>query len=144
MRKIKNLWNCMHCKLTFSGKREWSLHRARVHDKPYACFCGKRFGRKWDLKIHKNIHTNSKEYTCKVCSKGFADPSSLRRHEKIHSEREKVACSICGVELLPSSYALHFESHLTTIRHSCSQCPKVYKWKTSLAKHIRKCHPCTV
>lgn len=38
------------------------------------------------LRLHKQIHSDDKPYTCDVCGKGFRQISQMRNHQTIHSE----------------------------------------------------------
>ncbi|KAL5015595.1 hypothetical protein ScPMuIL_007322 [Solemya velum] len=38
------------------------------------------------LRLHKQIHSDDKPYTCDVCGKGFRQISQMRNHQMIHSE----------------------------------------------------------
>jgi len=49
----------------------------------YSCeVCRKPFVTEKALKMHENIHTGAKPYTCQVCGKAFNHISNRQRHEK--------------------------------------------------------------
>lgn len=50
----------------------------------YACYlCHKSFVRKFNMKLHMNIHTGMRTYTCHLCDKSYRHPSYLNAHRKI-------------------------------------------------------------
>lgn len=56
---------------------------------PYTCDvvgCGKRFGKKFNLKAHKRVHTGDEPFHCSypACGKKFKWKSSLTFHEGLH------------------------------------------------------------
>lgn len=50
----------------------------------YACYlCQKSFKRKFNLKLHMNMHSGTKLYTCHLCEKSYKHPSHLKAHTKM-------------------------------------------------------------
>ena len=53
-------------------------------------FCGKSFGKRWNLISHQRIHTGEKQFQCDICLKTFSWKGNLRRHRFLtHSKREE-------------------------------------------------------
>ena len=64
----------------------------------YLCeVCGKKFTRKYGLKIHTRLHQGVKPLQCDVCDKTFADPSNMAKHMRVHgmSGRVEYYCPYC-------------------------------------------------
>ncbi len=61
-----------------------------MEDNPNMCdVCGKVFGQKGNLLLHKHIHTGEKPYKCNMCGKTFNRKSSCERHEiRVHSAKQ--------------------------------------------------------
>ena len=52
-------------------------------EKPYRCdICSKGFGVKYNMVVHRRIHTKVKPYQCIQCSKAFAYRFTLNAHTK--------------------------------------------------------------
>ncbi len=63
----------------------------RGHDnvRPYACDfqpCGKTFTRSDELKRHKRIHNDDRNFPCPICRKKFLRSDHLSKHVLIHSK----------------------------------------------------------
>ncbi|KAK4159071.1 metallothionein expression activator [Cladorrhinum sp. PSN259] len=63
--------------------------------------CGKRFGRKENIKSHVQTHLNDRQYQCPSCHKCFVRQHDLKRHAKIHTGIKPYPCE-CG-----NSFARH-------------------------------------
>ena len=65
---------------------------------PFTCVypeCGKRFGRKENIRSHVQTHLNDRRFKCMHCSKRFVRQHDLKRHAKIHSGTKPYLCA-CG------------------------------------------------
>ena len=51
--------------------------------------CPKSFSQESDQKIHYNIHTGKKPYTCNFCKKAYTAPSTLQKHMKSKDHKFK-------------------------------------------------------
>ena len=79
--------------------------------KPFQCFrCGKQFGAKKYMSDHL-ARCGQSPYKCTVCQQSFKDRSARRDHVAKRHEGQFFVC----------------------------HCGKVYEWRTSLAKHRKKC-----
>jgi regulatory protein SWI5 len=63
--------------------------------------CGKRFGRKENIKSHVQTHLGDRQFQCIVCKKCFVRQHDLKRHSKIHTGIKPYPC-LCG-----NSFARH-------------------------------------
>ncbi|KAG6018117.1 hypothetical protein E4U54_002727 [Claviceps lovelessii] len=63
--------------------------------------CGKKFGRKENIKSHVQTHLNDRQYQCPTCLKCFVRQHDLKRHAKIHTGVKPYPCE-CG-----NSFARH-------------------------------------
>lgn len=57
--------------------------------------CGKRFGRKENIKSHVQTHLGDRQYRCEHCKKCFVRQHDLKRHAKIHTGIKPYPC-LCG------------------------------------------------
>lgn len=73
-------------------------------DQKWVCLfpeCGKRFGRKENIKSHVQTHLGDRQFQCPHCRKCFVRQHDLKRHAKIHSGVKPYPCA-CG-----NSFARH-------------------------------------
>lgn len=67
-------------------------------DQKWVCMypeCGKRFGRKENIKSHVQTHLGDRQFLCMHCNKRFVRQHDLKRHEKIHTGIKPYPCE-CG------------------------------------------------
>ncbi|KAI5308415.1 Metallothionein expression activator [Ascosphaera atra] len=63
--------------------------------------CGKKFGRKENIKSHIQTHLGDRQFRCNHCNKCFVRGHDLKRHSKIHTGLKPYPCE-CG-----NSFARH-------------------------------------
>lgn len=63
--------------------------------------CGKKFGRKENIKSHIQTHLGDRQFKCNHCNKCFVRVHDLKRHAKIHTGLKPYPCE-CG-----NSFARH-------------------------------------
>jgi len=49
-------------------------------------YCGRRYSRRYGLKIHQRTHTGYRPLKCTHCSRAFGDPSNLNKHLRLHAK----------------------------------------------------------
>ena len=148
------------CGAQFRHDSTLTMHIRTRHDhlKPFACDgCGKNFGRMSHLRKHqRNVcgkgAPRNNMFPCKYCDEGFARKSDLRQHflacEKKPDKPEKdiltptlYSCDNCGKEFSRNyDYKRHQLSHTDEKPYPCSKCPKNFKEKSSLHKHVKRMH----
>ncbi|TKA65395.1 hypothetical protein B0A55_09379, partial [Friedmanniomyces simplex] len=67
-------------------------------DNKYGCMwegCGRRFGRKENVRAHVQTHLGDRQFKCNLCDKTFVRQHDLKRHIAIHSEDRPFVCP-CG------------------------------------------------
>ena len=105
--------------------------------------CSKVFSTPYRLSCHMLWHKQFGMYPCKHCSKTFHRKSNLRHHMWSHTKEKQVKCLECNQVLSSeSSLKMHkFIKHSgTEPQFHCQQCPKKFKTKDSLKKHIGTTH----
>ena len=67
-------------------------------DSKWTCLfpeCGKKFGRKENIRSHVQTHLGDRQFKCNACGKCFVRQHDLKRHAKIHSGDKPHKCP-CG------------------------------------------------
>lgn len=66
----------------FEMKNEETATQQQESVPRFACYlCKKKFS-KSKLRLHMNIHTGSKKYTCHLCEKSYRHPAHFKAHRK--------------------------------------------------------------
>lgn len=74
------------------------IHGPDPTDGKWVCIhpgCGRRFGRKENIKSHVQTHLGDRQYKCDHCEKCFVRGHDLKRHAKIHTGDKPYEC-LCG------------------------------------------------
>lgn len=74
------------------------IHGPDPEDGKWVCLhpgCGRRFGRKENIKSHVQTHLGDRQYKCDHCNKCFVRGHDLKRHAKIHTGDKPYEC-LCG------------------------------------------------
>ncbi|GBP13530.1 Gastrula zinc finger protein XlCGF26.1 [Eumeta japonica] len=134
-------YSCPICKTVIASIESFTAHYKR-HLRRYECgACGKRSTDRKALTQHYAVaHADGerKQYTCTLCGKISHSIDAHRYHRGTH--RARVACTDCDktfshrAGLMNHRLAVHKLNNV----FPCSACEKVFRWKTSLKKHLEK------
>uniref|UniRef100_A0A2M4AWZ1 Putative zn finger n=1 Tax=Anopheles triannulatus TaxID=58253 RepID=A0A2M4AWZ1_9DIPT len=137
--------NCEPCGKGFITYDSYKTHMRTYHNigAQYQCeFCLKTFKHPSNRRAHiKRIHIAEWKFECQICQKKFKDAGVLREHARVHSSDAPYACSHCPKRFKCSSAKRTHEITHSGIRFACSFCSRVYRYKSLLSMHYRKCHP---
>ncbi|XP_073979166.1 uncharacterized protein isoform X2 [Rhodnius prolixus] len=77
--------NCSDCRIAFSSKSQFEIHRALTHQerRKYSCTCGKDFLYKKNLNQHQKKCTARGSYRCSKCESIFSDIHNGQLHEAV-------------------------------------------------------------
>ncbi|XP_045189713.2 zinc finger protein 184-like isoform X1 [Mercenaria mercenaria] len=137
---------CDFCGKSFLRRNNLSEHIGVKHKntaKKYKCEdCGETFLRPYSLEYHTNkVHLHKKPYECDKCHKTYFSPINLRQHREncYKEEEEKELCPYCDKRFVHKrNLSMHIEAIHSQSPLTC-ECGYVIKWRSSIAKHRRKC-----
>ncbi|XP_060565955.1 zinc finger and BTB domain-containing protein 14-like [Ruditapes philippinarum] len=100
--------------------------------------CGRMY-KKRDLKQHKRIHAEKKEFTCEICQMVFRTASCLYGHRLHHNTEKGHICQYCGKQFnnMPN-LRQHIRSHTSERTLQCPLCPKMFRSNYVLKDHISR------
>ncbi|XP_053406968.1 zinc finger protein 557-like isoform X9 [Mercenaria mercenaria] len=140
---------CSRCGKHFCSRKTLSVH-IKIHEEnqPYVCpmgSCGKKYNKKDDLDTHMRARHGAKKLSCSTgnCGKEFCSKVNHVKHAKEcgNPKPKQHMCKTCGAkfnrkcDLEYHSKALHAEE----CKYKCDVCGQSYRWRSSLAKHKKKC-----
>lgn len=137
---------CIYCSKYHTTFMNLHLHYAQSHPNSnfFLCFyCGKFNENGSSAKIHRQMHFESKDYSCDLCGKAFNCLSSIRSHiHKMHnkstSQSKNFICEICGAAFIEKvRLNEHQILHDTNYVFQCNICGKKFPLMTKLRCHTR-------
>lgn len=145
-KQTERKFKCSLCHKAFFRKSNLTEHVTLKHvAEPvlsHSCqHCDKTFHRPSKLEYHTNkVHLNEKPYICDKCGKGLYSKVSLHYHKELcmMAEDKMLRCDHCGKKCTTRQ---NLDMHVQAIHSDpvVCQCGAVVKWKSSLAKHKRRC-----
>ena len=107
--------------------------------------CGKILSCKKNLKKHLKLHSDERNYTCKICEKSYKRSDHLKRHMISHDPNPKFyECQLC---LKRFSLNYHLTSHLQNVHgqkklkvYKCPDCDLYFHKKSKLFFHQKDFH----
>uniref|UniRef100_A0A2M4CHH9 Putative alcohol dehydrogenase transcription factor myb/sant-like protein n=1 Tax=Anopheles darlingi TaxID=43151 RepID=A0A2M4CHH9_ANODA len=138
--------SCEPCGKGFFTHLSYKSHLRTYHNigAQYQCeICLKMFRHPSSRRAHiQRMHKGQEgKHECQICQKKFLDRGRLNRHETVHTGNTPYACIHC-----PKRFKSAFAKKTHELTHSgidfaCTLCTKVYRYKSLLSMHFRKCHP---
>lgn len=141
-------YQCDKCEKSFKRRQHLDDHISLKHKSKdsslkYKCDrCTESFLRPHNLEYHTNkVHLQEKPYKCKNCNEAFYSAVAMRKHFRLCSlpDSERYSCEVCA-QLFTTKRNLRMHSEaMHTLNPLTCECGVVVKWRSSLAKHRRKC-----
>ena len=154
------------CKFVAKSVKEWNMHHRTKHghkkykcnvcakicttitsmkrhtythgDKNHVCpDCDTKFAFASELKAHKKVHQNYGSYMCTYagCRKSYKKQTDLLVHISATHKPEKHKCKDCGTVCKTLKYLKdHMKTHTSVVK--CKQCPKTFKHRRSMYRHL--------
>ena len=137
---------CFECGSTFRSRQGIRKHINTKHIKSlkYKCdACQKEFTEKHQLRAHLVQHGGA-AITCNVYNKHYSTNFALKRHMTGAHEHVKFTCWTCQKVFADEDVLKEHVSalHRQQYRYVCDAefCGAKYRWRTSLARHIKSKH----
>ncbi len=142
---------CAQCKKGYQNRANYNQHMNKHEGRTFPCeICNKIFSVKSSLRRHqtefdgcrrnKTENDTSHSNICPICGKTILSKFGYDAHVARHSGKFKFWCSTCEKGYWNrANYDQHMNKHLG-ITFSCELCTKKFLVKSSLKRHLEKCH----
>lgn len=108
--------------------------------KLYECdLCGKgNITDRYKLQMHRQIHTDVRNWVCEICMSAFKTKEGLRGHSKLHEEKF-MFCDFCDAKFkVKHQLRCHMDAiHLGKRDHTCHLCGKSFSRVGTLRVHLK-------
>lgn len=136
---------CNECMKPFCSRAKLNRHIKEKHSLIHMRFechkCKRNFARQEHLKRHERASHKGDKFQCPLCVARFVEKCQLRRH--LLDTHEVFKCGICQAIMKTRSLEDHVcdsQSVVRDERFGCRFCPKKYKRKAYLVKHLEDVH----
>ncbi|XP_076801324.1 PR domain zinc finger protein 10-like isoform X3 [Clavelina lepadiformis] len=124
--------------ILLNGKEQMKITSAlpRVFPCPV---CGKKFAKKYTLKLHCTVHSDVFNFLCQSCGKGFKRKDKLNDHiKRMHVERKDRP----RVQKQKQPFVPRYKpEEVSNFLFKCLQCSVGFRRRGMLVNHILKRHP---
>nr|XP_019555931.2 zinc finger protein ZFMSA12A-like isoform X2 [Aedes albopictus] len=136
----KRNFPCDKCSKSFKKEIDLKSHLLLHDEKREECtFCGLKFHRKSNLKMHMRKHQDIFFYACSECPRKFKNNSHLKEHFKVHSKQKPYGCRFCERSFsYCTDRSRHEMTHTGNYPFECT-CLKKFARKTHYEKHVAHC-----
>ena len=142
---------CDQCGKCLTSKYGLKLHIKNKHEQTFKHICptcNRGFNQTIQFHAHCKRHFNIVTDQCEYCGTQFTFPGSLGRHLKIckenpdHEETKGCVCPKCAA-MFPTERHLkeHIQGKHEPPTYKCSECGKLFSWRSSLKSHKKHSHP---
>ncbi|KAB5587155.1 hypothetical protein PHYPO_G00009630 [Pangasianodon hypophthalmus] len=122
---------CMHCSALFMRPSQLLQHQRTQHSSKAGGFlcpeCGRVFNSHSNLRVHLNVHTGARPYTCSDCGKSFSQsgrPSLASSTSEVQQKQADQAASAQPMEhrSLPSRKNSEGDAVRRSLPYECEDC----------------------
>lgn len=133
--------SCSICQKTFKLKHHLRRHQV-IHSnlKEFECkLCDKKFNQRSNLDTHiKNVHNKVKDYECPKCHKKFTQKGNLSKHMIIHEDNQPFQCEFCRKTFSQKNLLdSHLNLHNGEKPFECDICKKSFARQSTLYNHVK-------
>lgn len=137
----ERIFKCFFCSHAFTTDFSRNRHEGQMHTGSHklpCCCCGKLFGNRYKLKLHRLKQQIQPPPRCQDCGWVFAAQEYLDDHIRQVSRNLPLECLVCN-HRYHSQLALmrHLKYHTRKMEHECPSCLGRFPSENLLTKHLR-------